>query len=90
MQLLICSVLFLVAVVRLSRASFYDNPALELPPAGGTPLDELEKKWGTDVSPPPSYYEIKVTAIMDSDLHRAQDRETFRPLRQVLALNHNH
>lgn len=52
MQLLIYSLLFLVAVVRLSRASFYDNPSLELPPAGGTPLDELEKKWGTDVSNP--------------------------------------
>ncbi|KAK5946669.1 hypothetical protein PMZ80_000812 [Knufia obscura] len=48
MQLFITFVLFLLALLRLSRASFYDNPPLELPPAEGTPLDELERKWGTD------------------------------------------
>ena len=48
MQLFITSVLFLLALVRLSRANFYDNPPLELPPEAGTPVAELERKWGTD------------------------------------------
>lgn len=49
MQLLIYSVLFLFALIRLTRASFYDNPPAEIV-EGGTPLHELERKWGTDVS----------------------------------------
>ena len=48
MQLSICGILFLLAILRLTKASFYDNPPLELP-EGKTPLEELEKKWGTDV-----------------------------------------
>jgi len=31
-------------------ASFYDNPEWDLPPAEGTPLEELKAKWDFDVS----------------------------------------
>jgi len=50
MQFFILSLIFLFALLRLSRASFYDNPPLELPVEGGAPVEELERKWGTDVS----------------------------------------
>ena len=40
----------LLASGRFAHASFYDNPELELPPDGGTPLEELKEKWDTDVS----------------------------------------
>ena len=35
---------------RLAQCSFYDNPEVELPPEGGTPLDELKAKWDSEVS----------------------------------------
>lgn len=47
MQLFLYSVVFILALIRLTRASFYDNPPAEIP-EGGTPIDELERKWGTD------------------------------------------
>ena len=48
MQFFLYSIVFLLALIRLSRASFYDNPKAVIP-EGGTPVDELERKWGTDV-----------------------------------------
>lgn len=45
------SVLASALFVSLTLCSFYDNPELELPPASGTPLDELKDKWDFDVSP---------------------------------------
>lgn len=44
------SVLASALFVSHTLCSFYDNPELELPPAGGTPLDELKEKWDFDVS----------------------------------------
>lgn len=41
---------FLLALLCSTHASFYDNPTLEFPPEGGTSIEELERKWGTDVS----------------------------------------
>jgi hypothetical protein len=32
------------------EGSFYDNPKVEQPPEGGTPIEELKAKWGSDVS----------------------------------------
>ncbi len=34
---------------RRATCSFYDNPEVELPPEGGTPLDELKAKWDSEV-----------------------------------------
>ena len=31
------------------KASFYDNPELDLPAPDGTPVEELEAKWGFEV-----------------------------------------
>lgn len=42
-QMRICFALALVT--SLVNASFYDNPELDVPPEGGTPLDELKDKW---------------------------------------------
>jgi hypothetical protein len=44
------SVIASALFVSLTLCSFYDNPELELPPASGTPLDELKEKWDFDVS----------------------------------------
>lgn len=43
------SLLSLILSSRLVSSSFYDNPKLELPPEGGTPLDELKAKWDLEV-----------------------------------------
>ncbi|KAK4935565.1 hypothetical protein LTR10_023390 [Elasticomyces elasticus] len=40
--------LWLIALLPLATSSFYDNPEVELPQKSGTPLDELEAKFGTD------------------------------------------
>ena len=42
---------FLSGALLLQRAvaSFYDNPEQDPPPAGGTPLEELQKKWDFEV-----------------------------------------
>ena len=42
--------LFTLFLASLTTASFYDNPELDLPPKGGTPLDELKAKWEAEVS----------------------------------------
>jgi hypothetical protein len=42
------AVLLASSFVRAS--SFYDNPEQDPIPQHGSPLDELEKKWSTDVS----------------------------------------
>ncbi|KAK5078722.1 hypothetical protein LTS08_006312 [Lithohypha guttulata] len=48
MRFLAHSIISFCTIFTSARASFYDNPTFELPPDGGTPIDELEKKWGTD------------------------------------------
>src|SRR5271168_497 len=46
-SLLITSLIAISGVV--SASSFYDNPDQDPRPAGNPELEELEKKWGTDV-----------------------------------------
>lgn len=51
------SSLCLLAAIRLASSlaaasSFYDNPEQDPIPDHGTPLEELERKWSTDVSEP--------------------------------------
>ena len=41
--------IILAGLVALAQASFYDNPELDPIPEGGTPLEELQAKWGADV-----------------------------------------
>lgn len=41
--------LAIALLARLATCSFYDNPEVELPPEGGTPLDELKAKWDSEV-----------------------------------------
>jgi hypothetical protein len=44
------TLLSLSLVFRLATCSFYDNPPVDLPPDGGTPLEELRARWDADVS----------------------------------------
>ncbi len=44
------SLLSLFLLSQLATCSFYDNPPVELPPDGGTPLEELRARWDADVS----------------------------------------
>jgi hypothetical protein len=44
------SLLMLLLAASTAKASFYDNPKVEVPPEGGTPIEELKAKWGSDVS----------------------------------------
>jgi hypothetical protein len=37
-----------------TASSFYDNPDQEPVPEHGTPLEELQRKWSTDVRSTPS------------------------------------
>jgi hypothetical protein len=47
----ISSSLAVLLAASLARASsFYDNPEHDPIPQHGSPLDELEQKWSTDVS----------------------------------------
>jgi hypothetical protein len=41
---------FLAVTTVEVEGSFYDNPKVEQPPEGGTPIEELKAKWGSDVS----------------------------------------
>jgi hypothetical protein len=36
------------ALSGITTASFYDNPKVEQPPKGGSPLEELQAKWSSD------------------------------------------
>jgi hypothetical protein len=43
--------LFAICLAALAvEGSFYDNPKVEVPSEGGTPIEELKAKWGSDVS----------------------------------------
>ncbi|KIX98482.1 uncharacterized protein Z520_05783 [Fonsecaea multimorphosa CBS 102226] len=42
------SLCILLPLLPLAHSSFYDNPDLEIPPEGGSPLDELKAKWDFD------------------------------------------
>jgi hypothetical protein len=48
--------LSLLFLLPFAQASFYDNPEFDLPPESGTPLDELQAKYGTDVSFPTVFF----------------------------------
>lgn len=45
----LCSLVLLASSSVVTASSFYDNPEQDPIPEEGTPLDELQRKWSTDV-----------------------------------------
>ena len=59
---MLLSTIFL-SLLPTTLGSFYDNPELEIPPASGSPLDELKAKWDFDVSTTPGPITIEMGTI---------------------------